>query len=408
MPAGLGDARELAAVSAEALRRYPLRTALSVLGVVIGVACVIAMLSVAEGAARGALAEVEALGLDNLVARSLTGGLPREGTHGLTAGDARLVRTLVPMTSAASPLIRRMLNVSHGAGAADAAVLGVGSAYRDILRLTVDRGRFLTPTDQTTSTRVCVLGAQLSRRLFRFRNPVGEPVRLGQDDYVVVGVLSAAGTTATPGAMAWHDVDASVFVPFETLSGRSIGVGPDQPVDEIWLRVTDGSRAIELGRAFERVLGRTRPDDSFTVVVPREILAQRYRTQRTFGLVVGSVALLSLLVGGVGIMNNMLASVIDRTREIGVRRVAGATRRDVLRQFLVEAVMMTLGGGVLGVLIGALVSAGISDFAGWATHVSTTAVILALVMAVLVGLVFGLYPALRAARLEPVDALRYE
>ena len=157
-----------------------------------------------------------------------------------------------------------------------------------------------------------------------------------------------------------------------------------------------------------RVLLQTRSADEFHIVVPRELLAQRYRTQRTFSVVVGSVAALALLVGGIGIMNIMLTSVVERTREIGVRRTAGARKRDVTMQFLIETLLMTVGGGIVGIVAGAVVSIGISAYAGWATHVSLTAVLLGFVVSFFVGVVFGLYPAMKAAALQPVDAMRYE
>jgi putative ABC transport system permease protein len=193
-----------------------------------------------------------------------------------------------------------------------------------------------------------------------------------------------------------------------SITGKTLTVAPNQPVEEIWVQVEDAERSVELGDVLKRMLLQTRDADEFHIVVPRELLAQRYRTQRTFSVVVGSVAALALLVGGIGIMNIMLTSVVERTREIGVRRTAGARRRDVTMQFLIETLLMTVGGGIAGIVIGAAVSVGISAYAGWSTHVSLTAVLLGFVVSFLVGLVFGLYPAMKAAELQPVDAMRYE
>jgi putative ABC transport system permease protein len=208
--------------------------------------------------------------------------------------------------------------------------------------------------------------------------------------------------------MAWRDLDQAAFVPLTALTGRSIEIAGDQRVDEIWLALEDGSRVASIAPLFERALQGAGPAREFDVVVPREMLAQRYRTQRTFGVVVGSVAALALLIGGIGIMNIMLTSVVERTKEIGVRRTAGATRRHVLWQFLVEALLMTVGGGVVGILIGAGVAAAITALAGWRTYVSASAIAVGFAVSCAVGLAFGLYPAVKASRLEPVDAMRYE
>lgn len=410
MPFNLAELIEYLRIALEALGRYRLRTALSVTGVVLGVAAVIAMMSVSEGAAREALAQVDALGLDNLVVQS-TGGLNARGTmkRSLAASDADRAVALVPTARAGSPVVSRYLKLAHAAQAQTAQVLGVTPAFGQILRLGIARGRFLQQTDQASVARVAVIGAGLARELFGFRDPMGETITIAADHYRVIGVLREQGTDPQSGStMGWHNLNRAAFVPLPTLTGRTFEVAPNQPVDEVWIQVADGARSEALGEVLRRLLLQTRDADEFTIVVPRELLAQRYRTQRTFSVVVGSVAALALLVGGIGIMNIMLTSVVERTREIGVRRTAGARRRDVTMQFLVETLLMTVGGGIVGIAVGAVVSAGISSYAGWSTHVSASAVGLGFIVSFVVGLVFGLYPAMKAAALEPVDAMRYE
>jgi putative ABC transport system permease protein len=404
------DTREFLRLAVEALSRYTLRTALSVLGVVFGVAAVIAMMSVSEGARREALAQMEALGLDNLVARSRQSSVFGGFAQGLSAADAERAAALVPLARVATPLIERTLPAAREGQTATARVLGVRPDYRQVLRLTVSRGRFLSAADEKIVAPVSVLGASLARQLFGFRDPLGERVRLGQSFFEVIGVLSEHGVDPrAAGALAWRDINQTAMVPLPVLSGRTIAVSPHQPADEIWLNVADGSRIDEVAPIFSNTLSRLHSGRaSFDVVIPRELLAQRYRTQRTFGVVVGSIAVLALIVGGIGIMNVMLTSVVERTREIGVRRTVGARRSDVTMQFLVEALLMTASGGALGLALGVAVSWGITAYAGWDTHVSALAVLLGLTVSLLVGLVFGIYPAIQAARLEPVEALRHE
>jgi putative ABC transport system permease protein len=255
---------------------------------------------------------------------------------------------------------------------------------------------------------VCVLGAALARALFGLADPVGGSVRIESDWYQVVGVLpDRSGDVRAVGTLAARDLGSSLLVPLASLAAEA--AGPYRAVEELWLQVRDGGRVAEAGRLIEAALARLhRGVADFEVIVPRELLAQRYRTQRTFSVVVGSVAALSLLVGGIGIMNIMLASVLERTREIGIRRTVGATRRDVTLQFLTESLLMTVAGGIAGIVLGVLVSWSITAYAGWRTWISPLSVALGVGVSAAVGLGFGIYPAAKAAALEPIDAVRYE
>jgi len=403
---------EQLAIGLEALRRYKLRTALSVLGVVLGVAAVIAMMSVSSGARRETLRQVQLLGLDNIVVRNDLFAA-QEGTRrsaGLTTGDARSVKLLVPLVDVVMPLVERVAPVQGPQGRGTQAVVGVTPDYASLLRLQLGRGRFLAAPDVDGRGRVCVLGGPLARTLFGFRDPLGRRVSIAREEFTVVGVLAErAGSARQAVSLAARDLNQAVMVPISVLLAQPPARDPLQRVDELWIRVADGERVLEIGRVVEHTLARLhRGVRDVRVIVPRELLNQRYRTQRTFSIVVGSVAVLSLLVGGIGIMNIMLASVLERTREIGVRRTVGATRRDVTLQFLTESLVMTLSGGAVGILTGTVVSWLISAYAGWHTHVSAVAVLLGFGVSVLVGLGFGIYPASQAARLDPIDALRYE
>jgi putative ABC transport system permease protein len=401
--------RELLALAIHALGHYKLRTALSVLGVVLGVAAVIAMMSVSEGAREDALEQMQRLGLDNIVARSrLPSSMPTSAS--LTVGDAARLIDLVPLAGAVSPVLTRYTQIAHRGSLETATLLGVHSSYQAILGLSVAAGRWLSVLDEREGARVCVLGGPLARKLFGPRASIGEAVAVQGEYYRVVGVLADRTVDGrSSGALAGRDLDFVAFAPLSALSGRATGMASGVAVDEIWLQARDGDQVEQVGRVFTHTLARLKGGSAdFEILIPKELLAQRYRTQRTFTVVVGSVAVLALIVGGIGIMNSMLTSVMERTREIGVRRAVGATRRDVGLQFLTESLMMTLGGGVLGILIGVGVSWGITAYASWSTSVSVQAVLLGFFVSATVGLVFGLYPAVKAAQLEPVEALHYE
>ena len=399
-------------VAVEAQTRYKLRTSLSVLGVVLGVAAVIAMMSVTEGARRDALEQVQLLGLDNLVARNrmLTLGEARGSSAGLTLADAQRLPELVPLSANVSPLVERLASVSQGGRNLIVPLVGIRPSYQGILNLHAGRGRLLSYMDERSGSHVAVLGAQLARRLFGYTDPVDQLVRLQGQYYRIVGVLAdRGGRSPSVGALAWRDLNNSALAPLATVSKLGLEVMPAQRVDEIWLQAADGDRVEPTSQVLRQALKSLhRGQEDFDIVIPRELLEQRYRTQRTFSVVVGSVAVLALVIGGIGIMNIMLTSVVERTHEIGIRRTVGATRRDIATQFLIETLLMTVGGGLFGILVGAVVSMGITAYADWSTRVSPLAVALAFGVSISVGLIFGIYPATKAAQLEPIDAVRYE
>ena len=391
-------------VALEAQGRYKLRTSLSVLGVVLGVAAVIAMMSVTDGARRDALEQVQLLGLDNLVARNRTLTLAESrggASPGLTVSDALLLPAMVPWSASVSPLVERIALVSQAGRNIVVPLVGIRPSYQTILKLRAGRGRLLSFTDEQNGTFAVVLGAQLARRLFGYADPVDQLVRLEKQYYRVVGVLAdQGGRSPSVGALAWRDLNNAALAPLATVSRKGLEVMPAQRVDEIWLQAADGDQVEGTGQVLRRALRSLhRGQEDFDIVIPRELLQQRYRTQRTFSVVVGSVAALALVIGGIGIMNIMLTSVVERTHEIGIRRTVGATRRDIATQFLVEALLMTVGGGLFGILVGSVVSVGITAYADWPTRVSPMAIALAFGVSISVGLLFGIYPATKVAQL---------
>jgi putative ABC transport system permease protein len=369
--------------------------------------------SATDGARREALEQVQLLGLDNLVARNrmlTVAELRGASAHGLTVADAMVLPELVPWSAGVSPLVERITSVSQAGRNLIVTLVGIRPSYQAILKLQAGRGRLLSYMDEKSGSRVAVIGAQLARRLFGYADPLDQLIRLEGQYYRVVGVLAEqGGRSPTVGALAWRDLNNAAMAPLATVSRQGLDVVPAQRVDEIWLQASNGDRVEDTGQVLRRALKSLhRGQEDFDIVIPRELLEQRYRTQRTFSVVVGSVAALALIIGGIGIMNIMLTSVVERTHEIGIRRTVGATRRDIATQFLVEALMMTVGGGAVGILVGTLVSVGITAYAGWATHVAPLAVALAFGVSISVGLVFGIYPATKAAQLEPIDAVRFE
>jgi len=392
-------------LGARSLRLHKLRSSLSILGVVFGVAAVVAMSSVGEGARRETLAQIAALGIDTVTLKppATVAGEPA-ATLPLAAADS-LFR-VVPDVQAVAPL--RVVELSVDAGGRNASVIALGTtpSYADAARLELAAGRFLADLDVAERKRVAVLGASVVRALFPLQSPLGESVRLGGDWYQVVGTLQERASPRTRGAaIRARDLNRAVLVPLPALD-RGGDPRPDG-VDEIVFRLAR-AEGVTQAAAVAQALVRRSTGASPEVVVPREILRQRERTQRVFNVVTGAVAAISLLVGGIGIMNIMLASVAERTREVGVRRALGARRRDVAAQFLVESSLLTVTGGLFGSALGLVGAVLIQAFAGWPTAVHPLMLAVALVVALGVGIGFGFYPAWHAAQMEPMEALRAE
>ena len=363
------------------------------------------MSSVGEGARREAVEQVGALGIDCVTVRAR----PASDAAGarLSIRDAEAVAAVVPEVRRVAPVREAALAAEAPGRRMDVVAVGTVPAYEAAARLTLATGRFLSDLDVRERKRVAVLGASVARALFPLGDPCGERVLLGGDWFQAVGVLEGrAAPKGRGGPIRSRDVNRAVLVPLPSLDRGKDSQGDG--IDEIVVRLESADHVTETAEVVKSVVRRSSGGAAVDVIVPREILRQKERTQRIFNVVTGAIAAISLLVGGIGIMNIMLAGVAERTREVGIRRALGATRREIAAQFLVESSLLTAAGGLLGATLGITGSALIQAFAGWPTALSLAMLLAALLMALAVGIGFGLYPALEAARLQPMDALRHE
>jgi putative ABC transport system permease protein len=403
----------------ENLRAHKLRSLLTMMGMIFGVAAVVAMLSIGAGAQQEVMAFIEQLGVRNLIveARESTDWQSqqkrRKISAGLTFQDFRIIQANVEGITAATARKRftptKLLPKPQG----DAPlVFGVSPSYMTIANLNVASGRFFDDAETTAGAPIAVLGEGAAAALFGTDDPIGRHLKVNEQWFQVIGVAGPQLTVQSDVAgLPAQDRNNLIYVPlysaiFRLEDGQS---GLKDEIDGIYLQLRssdDIPSSAALLRGLLNVAHREAGD--FTIVSPAELLAEQRRTQRIFEMVMVAIASISLLVGGIGIMNIMLASVMERTREIGVRRAIGAKRRDVIRQFLIETTIISLAGGVLGVLLGVGLSQLIGFLASWSTIVTTWSIVLAFFVSVAIGLIFGLYPAVRAAGLDPVTALHYE
>jgi len=403
----------------ENLRAHKLRSLLTMLGMIFGVAAVVAMLSIGAGAQQEVMSFIEQLGVRNLIVESREA--PDEQTlqkirklsKGLSFQDFRMIQANLEGVSASTARKRftpsKLLPKPQG----DAPILyGVSPSYASIANLRVVNGRFFDDAETAAAAPVAVLGEGAAAAVFGTDDPIGRYLKVNDQWFQTVGVAGPQLTVQTDIAgIPAQDRNNLIYVPlysaiFRLEDGQS---SQKDEIDGIYLQLQASDNipsAAALVRGLLNVSHKEAGD--FTIVSPAELLAEQRRTQRIFEMVMVAIASISLLVGGIGIMNIMLASVMERTKEIGVRRAIGAKRRDVIRQFLIETTIISLAGGIIGVLTGVGLSQLIGYLAGWSTIVTTWSIVLAFVVSVAIGLVFGLYPAARAAGLDPVKALHYE
>ncbi len=406
---------ESARMALGALTANRMRSLLTMLGIIIGVAAVIAMVSVGSGATQRIEDQISSMGSNLIIvmAGSVTTNGMRLGSGAslsLTLDDAAAIANECPSVSAAAPTVRSTAQVIYGNTNWATSIYGITPTYLDVRDLSIDRGVSITQQDVQSTARVALLGATVVRNLFGDTDPVGQLFRIRNVPFTVAGVLSPKGQSPSG-----QDQDDVILIPLSTAKTRVLGSSQAgaQSVGNVLVQARGPSQmdsAIDEITALLRQRHHLQPgaEDDFSVRNLSELFAARENSARVMAILLGAIASVSLIVGGIGIMNIMLVSVTERTREIGIRKAIGARMGDILTQFLVEAVTLSLAGGILGIALGVAASAVIGVVAQWSTHIGAASILLAFTFSALVGVFFGYYPARQAARLDPIIALRYE
>jgi len=407
------------------LMLHKLRSMLTTLGVLFGVSSVIAMLAIGEGASQQAQEQIRLLGSQNIILRSvkppddlISDQTSRVSQYGLTHADFDRIAGTFPWMKRVIPVRELPQEVRYEERAMNPRVLATEPAYLDATGRVLGMGRFLTPEDEALTANVCVLGYEVARRLFPLESPLDKRVKIGPDYFTVVGTILPRVPIGQNQPAPGEEVTGEVFIPMKTgqrwfgeMQVKIRSGSRDMEVVQLHQIIAEVDRAEDVPRAAaacREMLSRNHRRHDYEVIVPLELLLRAENTKRIFNIVLGSIAGISLLVGGIGIMNVMLASVTERTREIGIRRALGAKRRHIITQFLVETVVLSVGGGLLGIVLGISIPLLVEHFADMPTIVTPGAPLLAFGISAAVGIIFGLYPAWRAAHMDPVEALRHE
>ena len=438
----------------QAVAHNKLRAALTSLGILFGVASVIAMLAIGNGAEQEILAQMRLLGTNNVIvtpiveqqegkAKDQTEHEKKRFSPGLTVRDAESIHTVIPSVEATSGEVVLQTRITREGHRRSGRLVGVDTSYFRLFNLALAEGSGFSPAHVALASPVCIIGYGVKTRFFTTEEPIGRPIKVGDSWLTVVGVLEDRKVSEqTAQRLGIRDANMDVYVPLSTMlaryrdrarvterdveaAGQAFAIPTDEAsseddaerqerenpnqLDRIIVRVHDSEHVPAVASIVRRMLERRHNQViDFEVAVPELLLKQEQRTRTIFNIVLGAIASISLIVGGIGIMNIMLATVLERIREIGVRRAVGATRRDIVAQFLTEAVLISTAGGVAGIVIGIALSMGIERAAGIHSIVSTPSVIVAFGVSLTVGLVFGIVPAWRAAQEDPVACLRHE
>ena len=422
-------------IGLKGLQSNKLRALLTMLGIVFGVAAVIAMLSIGEGAKQEALQQIALMGTNNIIITKVTvaentTGKKKSFSPGLNLNDAKAIKELNPLVDFITPQLEIKVPVTYKSQILQTTLIGTTIDYFNTFNTKMELGSTFNEYHSENYSNVCVIGSGIKEQLFRFENPIGKKIKIGDLWFEIIGVAASknVSTTGSQG-ITLRDFNEDIYIPFSTMmykigitetSNNQQNFNPFQnngnaevidrnSVSQFTVKVKKPDELREAANLISRILQRRHYGvRDYEIILPEQLLQQKQKTQRIFNIVMGAIAGISLLVGGIGIMNIMLANIMERTREIGVRRAVGATRMDILSQFVYEALTISVIGGIIGIILGFILTSLITTYAEWKTIISPFSVFLAFFVSVATGLIFGIYPAKQAADKNPIESLRYE
>jgi putative ABC transport system permease protein len=404
-------------VAVYGLRDHKFRSFLTMLGIIFGTASVITMISIGEGAKKQAMAKYQDLGVSNIIVRDkdLTDTDMEEVrtkfSQGLTLSDTKAITEIVPGVKGIAPQSEAKVDAMYGDKSSKATVIGVTPEVTQILNYRMDKGSFIDKDQYDRHLKVCVLGANIARELFTFEDPISKNVKLGDQWFEVSGVLQTKALfTETVGELAARDLNNDVYIPISTFGNRIQKQNPlSSELKQVTIKLENSERLIESAAVIRSIISRRHfNNDDFSIIIPYELMEQEKRESRIYNLLLASIAAISLIVGGIGIMNIMLASVLERTQEIGIRRAIGGKKSDIMSQFVTEAMTISITGGLIGVFLGVFLSLGIGLVTAVRTWLALYSIFIAFGFSVVVGITFGYLPAKRAADLKPIESIRHE
>ncbi len=396
---------------------HKLRSFLTMLGIIFGTASVITMVSIGEGAKLQAIAKYKDLGISNIIIRDkdLTEAeleqMRMKFSQGLSFKDAQVIKEIVPGVVEVAPQSEKKIDARYGDKSSKATLIGITPSIIQILNYQIGSGIFINNDHYDRQLKVCFLGASVSRELFGYEQPVGQQIKLDDQWFEVVGVMQTKSLfTETVGELASRDLNNDIYIPLTTFNKRIPKENRfTSEIKQLTIKLENSDQLVQSAAIMRSILNRHHfNNNDFSIIIPYELIKQEEKETRIYNLLLASIAAISLIVGGIGIMNIMLASVLERTSEIGIRRAIGGRKIDIMNQFVTEAVVLSVTGGLIGVLLGITLSIVISLATAVHTSLTLYSIFIAFGFSVLVGITFGYLPAQKAAELKPIESIRYE